>query len=140
MYCEKVTYTDYNGNERTEECMFNLKMDELVEMQLGVDGGLSAKLTKIQENYDVAKAIAFFKELLLKSYGMKSDDGRRFIKSKELSEEFSQTEAYSILFMKFATDDKAAAEFINKVVPADLSKKAAAMANEQPALAPVANV
>ena len=124
MHVENIKYTDYNGLERNEEFMFNLKMDELVEMQLGVDGGLSERLKKIQKNYDIPKAVSFFKELILKSYGVKSDDGKRFIKSKELSDEFAQTEAYSVLFMKLATDDEAAAKFINGIVPKDLAKKA----------------
>ena len=112
-----LTYTDYNGNERTEDFYFNLSKAEFAEMELSTTGGLGQMIQDIIAAQDTPRIISIFKDLVLKSYGVKSADGRRFIKSKELSTEFSQTEAYSEIFMTLATDADAAAEFVNGVVP-----------------------
>lgn len=117
MLKKTVTYTDYNGVERTEDFYFNLTKAELAEMELAKEGGFNNYLKRVVNSKSTPELIAVFKDLLLKSYGVKSDDGKRFIKSKELSEEFSQTEAYSEIFMALATDEKAAAAFVNGVVP-----------------------
>ena len=125
MVVEKIKYTDFNGLEREEEFMFNLTEAEITEMELTTDGGLSDSIKKIIAAQDTPEIIKVFKMLLLKSYGEKSADGRRFIKSEKLSEEFSQTNAYSQLFMKLATDDKAAVAFINGIMPDSMQEKAA---------------
>lgn len=124
MYKKTVTYEDYNGVQRTEDFYFALSEAELTEMQLGVDGGYAAMIDKIVKAKDTPALIKIFKELLLKSYGIKSDDGRRFIKSEELSREFTQTPAYSDLYMMLATDDKQASAFIKNIMPAKLVAKA----------------
>lgn len=125
MIKKTITYEDYNGVERTENFYFNLNKAEVLEMEMGTEGGMAESIQKIVDAKDAPAIIRVFKDLVLKAYGVKSDDGRRFIKSKELSEAFSQTEAYSQIFMELATDDKAAAAFINGIVPADLAQKAA---------------
>lgn len=125
MFKKTVTYTDYNGVERKEDFFFNFSKAELTEMEMGTTGGYAETVQKIVNAKDAPALIKLFKELVLNSYGVKSDDGKRFIKSKELSEAFSQTEAYSQIFMELATDDKAAAEFVNHVIPADLAQKVA---------------
>ena len=117
MLKKSITYVDYNDEERTEDFYFNLTSAELSEMELSTDGGLGEYIKKIVSAKDMPSIIKVFKNLLLKSYGEKSADGRRFIKSEELSTAFSQAEAYSQLFMELATDDKAASEFINGIVP-----------------------
>lgn len=117
MHKETIKYTDYNGTERKEDHYFNLNKAEIMEMELGTTGGLDAKIKKITDTMDAPAIMKFFKDIILKSYGVKSDDGKRFIKSDELSKEFEQTEAYSELFMKLVTDDKAAAKFINETLP-----------------------
>ena len=124
MHKEVIKYTDYDGNERSETFYFNLSKAEITEMELSVTGGLSESLKSIVEKKDVPNTIAVIKDLILKSYGVKSPDGKRFIKSKELSEEFSQTEAYSELFMKMLGDSEYAAGFMNSIIPADLAKAA----------------
>lgn len=116
-----ITYTDYNGVERKEDFYFNLSKAELAEMELGTTGGYSEMVQKIIDTKDVPSLIGIFKNLVLKAYGVKSDDGRRFIKSDKLSEEFTQTEAYSILFMELANNADAAQKFINGVIPKDLA-------------------
>lgn len=118
------TYTDYNGVERTEDLYFNLSKAEIMEMEMSTSGGLAETITKIVAAQDTPAIIKIFKELILKSYGEKSPDGKRFIKSEEISTAFSQTEAYSQLFMELATDADAAAKFVNGIVPADVSQQA----------------
>lgn len=137
-----IKYTDYKGNERTEDFYFNMSKAELAEMELTTDGGLSDYIEKIIKASDQAQIVKLFKELLLKSYGEKSEDGRRFIKGKELSEAFSQTEAYSILFMELAGDADKAAEFVNGIVPemTEEEKKAAEAYAAKPGLAPIDGV
>lgn len=124
MYKKTITYTDYNDVQRTEDFYFSLSEAEITEMQLGVEGGYAAMIEKIIKAKDTPALIKIFKELLLKSYGIKSDDGRRFIKSEQLSLEFTQTPAYSELYMMLATDDKQASAFIKNIMPAKLVAKA----------------
>lgn len=118
-----ITYKDYNDVERTETFYFNLSEAELHEMEFGVQGTYSAMIQKIIDAQDTPTLIKIFKELLFKCYGEKSEDGRRFRKSEELSKAFSETEAYSILYMELATNAEAAAEFVNGVLPAGLNEK-----------------
>ena len=124
MLKKTFTYTDFNGVERTEDHYFNLSKAELMEMELSTTGGLAEMINKIVAAQDAPAIVKIFKDLVLKAYGQKSADGRRFIKSKELSDEFSQTEAYSQLFMELATDADAAAAFVNGIVPAMDNKPA----------------
>lgn len=111
------TYTDYDGNERTEDFRFNLSKAEVIEMETTTEGGLTAMLEKIVKASDTPEIVKVFKKILLKSYGEKSSDGRRFVKSKEISDAFSQTEAYSMIFTELTTDEEKAAAFINAVIP-----------------------
>lgn len=121
-----ITYTDYNGVERTEPFYFNLSKAELMEMELGVTGGMTEMLNKIIAAKDAPSLMKTFKEMIMKAYGVKSDDGKRLIKSEELSIAFTQTEAYSVLFMELITDDKAAADFVNGIIPNEIQAEVAA--------------
>lgn len=112
-----ITYVDYNGEERTEQFLFNLTKAELMEMEMSTPGGMEQMIKGIIETKDTPKIMETFKKLILMAYGVKSPDGRRFIKNAALREEFSQTEAYSELFMKLATDADEAAKFVNGIVP-----------------------
>ena len=117
MLKKTITYTDYDGVERTEDFFFNLSKAEVAEMELSNHGGMERLIQQIAMTQDRKRLVELFKEIILKAYGEKSMDGRRFIKSKELSEAFSQTEAYSELFMQLATDTEAASTFINGIMP-----------------------
>lgn len=117
MLKKKIAYTDYNGVERSEDFYFNLTKAELMEMEMSTVGGFTEMVQRIVAANDAPSIIKIFKELILKAYGEKSPDGKRFIKSKEISDAFSQTEAYSQLFMELATDANAAADFVNGLVP-----------------------
>lgn len=133
MLKKTIKYTDFDGVQREESVYFNLTKTELTEMELSATGGLTKMIEKIVETQDGGRILSVFKELLLKAYGEKSADGRRFIKSKELSEAFSQTPMYDILFMELATDADKASEFIKAVIPADIDLSKA----ETPVLAEV---
>lgn len=120
MLKKTITYTDYNGTERKEDFYFNLTKAEIMEMELGTTGGFAEMIQRVIDAQDGPTIIKIFKDLVLKAYGEKTADGKRFVKSKEISDAFAQTEAYSILFMELATDAKAAAEFVNGIIPADM--------------------
>lgn len=136
MHKEVITYTDYNGVERTEAFYFNMNEAELIEMQYGTAGGLDQTIKKIISTKDEGALINIFKKLVLDAYGEKSSDGRRFVKEVDghrLADEFKQTPAYPILFMKLATDDEAASKFVNEIVPSSVAKEI----EKQPKLAEV---
>lgn len=117
MLKKTITYTDYNGVSRKEDFYFNLSQSELMEMELGTTGGFTSMVQRIVDTQDAPSLIKIFKELILKAYGEKSPDGKRFIKSEELSIAFSQTEAYTELFMELATNAESASAFINGLAP-----------------------
>ncbi len=124
MYKKTLTYTDFNGVERTEDFYFNFTKAELMDMQFSKDGGLLETIKKIINAKDTNALIALFKETVIKAYGVKSEDGRRFIKNDQIREDFMATEAYSDIYLELATDSDAAADFINKVLPAGLAEQA----------------
>lgn len=124
MLSKNIKYTDYNGVEREEKFLFNLSKAELMEMEMGTQGGLAESIRHIIETHDGALIMKTFKELILKAYGEKSPDGKRFVKVSDsgvpLSIAFSQTEAYSELFMELATDSMAAVKFVEGIIPKDI--------------------
>lgn len=127
MLKKNIKYTDYNGVEREEDFYFNLSKAELMEMEMGTAGGLAEMIQKIVKSQDTASIIKVFKDIILKAYGEKSEDGKMFVKVSEtgakLSVGFSQTEAFSQLFMELATDADAAAKFIKGIIPGDIEIK-----------------
>jgi len=125
MLKEKIKYVDYFDNEREEEFFFNLTKPELLEMEISDKDGMSNVIQRIVETEKSSDIMELFKAIILKAYGERSEDGRRFIKNDKLREEFSQHAAYEALFMKLASDSDAAARFINGVIPSDLAELAA---------------
>lgn len=123
MLTKTYTYIDYNGNERTETNLFNLSKAEMLEMELSTENGLTDMVQEIIKSNDSARIVEVFKDIILKSYGVKSPDGRRFIKTKELRDEFASTEFYSILFTELATNSETAAAFINGIVADNVAKE-----------------
>ena len=117
MLKKKMTYMDYDGNERTEDFYFNLSRAEITEMEVSETGGLVNMIERVIAEQDSKQIIKIFKDLILQSYGVKSPDGKRFIKSDELREAFTQTEAYSDLFMELAENADSAATFVNGIIP-----------------------
>ena len=125
MYKYTATYTDYDGVERTEDFLFNLSDAEIVEMEYGVTGGMQRMLEQIVAAKDTKRIMDVFKDLIKRAYGVKSPDGRRFEKDEKLSKEFTETPVYSDMFMKFARDADAAAEFVNKIIPQSVAAEVA---------------
>ena len=123
MLKKTIKYTDFSGNERTEDFYFNLTKAEIMEMEMGTTGGMAEMIQRIVAAQDAPAIIKIFKDLILKAYGQKSPDGKRFIKNDDIREEFVSTEAYSQLFMELATDADAAATFVNGIMPADMVQK-----------------
>lgn len=133
-----VTYKDYDGNDRKEDLYFNLTQFEATEIAMELPDGTIEELgnsndgkdeivvaTHLVERLGNKGIIDFIKKVVLKSYGVKSPDGRRFIKSEELSTEFSQTPVFSEFMMELLSDDNAASAFISGVIPPDLAAKIA---------------
>lgn len=117
MLKKTVTYTDYDGNTRTEDFHFNLNKAEITEMELSTEGGMEKMLKRLIDTRDGKRIIETFKDIVLRAYGEKSPDGKRFIKTQELRDAFVQTEAYVNIFMELATDHDAAAAFVSGILP-----------------------
>ena len=117
MLKKPITYTDYDGNKRTENYWFNLDEAEILELQMSYPGGMSAMLQKMVEEEDGAKILATIKKIIMMAYGEKSLDGKYFKKSEEMSVAFTHTRAYSALLMELYRDADAAADFMNKIIP-----------------------
>lgn len=130
MFTDTITYTDYDGNERTETAYFNLSKPELIKLEYSVPGGMEKSLDRILKRLEaldtdvIGEMFDFFEQLLVKSYGIKSDDGKRFVKSQEITDEFIQSELYSEIFMKFTMNPDYVHKFILGVMPSDISAEA----------------
>lgn len=120
MIKKTVTYTDYNGNERTEDFRFNLNRNELLKLQSKYPEGFDKRMQKIVSENNAEEMLNVFEYLLLSSYGIKSEDGSRFDKSEEISNTFKSSPAYDIIFMELANNEEEASKFINGIIPANL--------------------
>ena len=134
MIKKTMTYTDYNGLERTEDFHFNLSKAEVLEWETSISGGLSEFIKKVSNTQDGPALMELFKKLITKSYGEKSADGKRFMKidpatGRPLYEAFCETEAFSQLYMELATNAEKAAEFVNGILPANMGDKTLPAAN-----------
>lgn len=132
MLKKTITYIDFNGTERTEDHYFNLMKSECVEMMASVNGDFEEMINQIISSKNGAEIMKTFKEIIMKAYGIKSLDGKRFEKSEEISKAFSETEAYSTLFMELCTNADEAAKFVNGILPANAQSQ-----DVTPALKPV---
>lgn len=126
MLKKTIKYTDFNGVERNEDFYFNLTEAELAEMNLMTKGGLKGYLEAIINTQDTPAIAELFKTIINKAYGVKSADGRKFMKSPEILEDFIYTQAYSNLYMSLIADANSAANFINGIIPEDMAKQVAA--------------
>lgn len=119
MLKREIEYEDFNGQKRKETFYFNLTKAEVTEMEMTMakKGRLSTFIESVAATNNERELIKLFKEFVLKCYGEKSDDGRRFIKTQELRDEFVQTQAYSDLYMELASNAEAASAFVNGVMP-----------------------
>lgn len=125
MLKKTITYTDFNGIERTEDFYFDMSKREIVKMQVSTKGGYDVQLKSIAADLNGALIMEFFENFIAKAYGEKSEDGRRFMKSEEISRAFMETPAYEVLFEELVTDDKSAADFVNAVMRSNTNKAVA---------------
>lgn len=133
MYVRTITFVDFDGNERTEDHYFNLTKAEVIEwLTTSGDYTLDRVLDRLAKERNGKEVMKIFKDLIYRSYGVKSLDGRRFMKSTEIKDEFMETEAYSVLFTELVTDAKKAADFVNAIIPKDLSEEVAKIMKENP--------
>lgn len=135
MYIKAIEYTDYVGNKIKEDFYFNLNKVEATEMVISKDGGFLHWISTMANGQKTKELTEFFKDLILKSYGERSLDGKKFYKinketGRPLSEEFEQSAAFPVLFMELSTNDEAAAEFINNVFPAEAAEAVQKMKEE----------
>ncbi len=126
MITKTFKFEDYDGNMRKEEHSFHLTKAELLDMEMSTEGGLEKTINKLIMTQDSVKIMEIFKKLIYKAYGVKSDDGRRFIKNKEVKDAFMETEAYSMLIMELISDPDAANKFILGILPKDIDTAAVA--------------
>lgn len=117
MYVKKIKYTDYDGNEREEKFYFNLNKAELIKLQHSVNGGYQSYLKRLTETQNEAEIMDIYTKFVDLTYGVKSIDGKRFIKNKEVLDEFVQSEAYSEFFTELMSSQKAQLEFIKGIMP-----------------------
>lgn len=123
MLKKTFTYVDYNDEKVTEECFFNFTKAELADMTVSTGEGLGTKIKRIIDAKDKKEIVAIMQEIILKSYGEKTEDGKRFMKSEEISNRFKCSEPYSMLYMELCTNAEAAAIFIKGVLPKDIADK-----------------
>lgn len=144
MLKKTITYTDYDGVQRTEDFYFNLSKAEITEMELSMEGGMRAYIQKIIAAKSQLALVTLFKEIVMKSYGKKSPDGRLFMKNDAIRAEFEAHPAYSMIYMDLVTDEAKASAFVNGIMPADMANQNPAMemaatANAAPALSVAPN-
>ena len=123
MFKKTITFTDFNGNQRTEDFYFHLSKPELAELELSHNGGVSTMIQRVVAEQDSKIIMSIFKDLICLAYGKKSDDGRTFEKSDAIVNSFLQSNAYEVLFMEIFTDADKAADFVNACMPADFQEE-----------------
>lgn len=139
MFKKTVTYRDFNDVERTEEYFFHLSTTEVLKLEKNKDGSLSEQLEKIQRDEDEAAMLDMITKLVLLAYGEKSEDGRRFVKSDKLVEEFTETEAYSQIFLDIMTNENELIDFITGILPKEMSQEVQKAMKEQEKLVPMSS-
>lgn len=122
MFKYTSTYDDWNGVKRTEDFYFSITEAEMTELEMSAEGGFVAYVTKISKAKNNVEAASAFKKLILLAYGEKSEDGRYFNKSEEISARFTGTPVYSELYMRMIKDAKFAVKFFNGILPKNMQK------------------
>lgn len=123
MLKKTITYTDFDGNERTEDFYFNLSKSELILLETTTPGGYVAMLQRIIDSKDNIELMNVFTDLIKKSYGVKSDDGKHFVKNEKYLDEFLSSAAFDQMFTEFFTTEDAAAEFAKGIIPKQLVRE-----------------
>lgn len=137
MYKKTITYEDFLGQTRTEDFYFNLTKAEIIEwLSTNAEYTLDHVIEQMSKKMDVKGLMEATKQLIYMAYGEVSLDGRRFIKSQEVKDNFMETNAYSELFMELATSAEKAAEFFNGIIPKDLAEGVDKLMKEHPDATP----
>lgn len=122
MFKKTAIYKDLNGNDKQKDCYFHFFESEIFEMEMSEKGGFAETIHALVAAEDTPTLTRIMKDFVLKAYGIKSPDGDHFEKSPEISAAFSQTGAFSAIYMELVTDDEKAAEFINALIPEEMRK------------------
>lgn len=131
MIKKTITYKDYNDVERTEEFYFHFSESEILDMEFSMDGGFAERVQKMIDTKDQRALLQIIKKFVIDAFGVKSADGKRFIKNDEVKSEFVECPAYSMIFMELVADDEKAAEFVNGVIPANMKAKFAEIVSQR---------
>ena len=136
MLTKTITYTDYNGVEKTEDFRFNLSKLEMLDLSLSMsdtdEENVRTKMEKYLDEKNYKPVIEILKKLVLKAYGVKSEDGKRFEKSEELSTAFSQHPAFEVLIFEMMQNPEVASNFMINLIPSELqSEVKTAIENDQ---------
>ena len=123
MLKKTVTYIDYNGVERTEAFYFHYNEAEILDMEMSTEGGFAERIQKIIDAKDQVSLMQVIKKFVIDAYGVKSEDGKRFIKNNTVRTEFLESPAYSQIWMELVMDDEVAADFVNNVIPSGMKEK-----------------
>ena len=116
-----IRYTDFDGTSREEDLYFNLSEAELLEMAIHHDRGVegvAAYFKELGESKDPKLIIPAVKNMLLLAYGERSEDGRHFRKSPEITDDFVSSAAYQEMFMQMMSDRDTIMGFFKGALPA----------------------
>lgn len=137
MFKKTITYKDFNGQQRTEDFYFNLTEAEVIEwLTTNTDATLDEVLNQMRKKSDISGLLSATKDLIYRSYGEKSVDGRRFVKTPEVKASFMETNAYSALFMELCTDAEKSAEFLNNIIPEEMAARIKDISDKNPDASP----
>lgn len=135
MYRKVITYTDFNGNPKTKPFYFNLTRPELMEMKRSPLEEMQAiivrirgmedpelELSTVEKDEIQEKMGAILRDLVIQSYGIKSEDGERFSKRVGnrmygAGEDFVESMAYDSLYMEMISNPKNLIDFVKMIIP-----------------------
>lgn len=123
MLTKTITYTDFNDNERTEDFYFHLSEREIMNLHTKYDGGLDGAIEAMVQSNDIHELLAVLQEIILLSYGVKSADGKSFVKSDEVKQQFEYSAAFSELYLDLLSDEQNAVDFIKNLLPTKAQKR-----------------
>lgn len=142
MLKKTIKYVDYNGVERTENLYFHVSKASVLTASNDVYGEIMKAANELQDrakllegmevseineenafdpnNQVIAESIRMVARLLDRlvdlSYGKRSEDGLKFVKSKEVLDEFKSSMVYDAFIEQMLANQEEMIEFINKLV------------------------
>ena len=129
MLKKTVNYVNFDGKERSKDLYFHLTQTELTEIALDLPDNISEIFAetpgtvtdevtdRIMKELGNKGIFGFLKKLVLKSYGVRDEDGGYFDKSDEITRKFEHSLAFDTVMMELTRDEKAALDFINSIIP-----------------------